>query len=108
MNTDPIDNAIEAYGRAMTVMEPLRLKIWEERQLTVSQLRLTHLIRDRGNVDRDECYRVMNMGVGMVLVSSPTDVDPLLRALAAAGETGAAVIGRLESGPRECVVRFGG
>jgi DNA-binding MarR family transcriptional regulator len=49
MNDDPIESAIESYGRAMLVMEPLRLKIWEERQLTVSQLRLAHLIRDRGN-----------------------------------------------------------
>lgn len=48
MSNDPVEDAIEAYGRAMQVMEPLRLKIWEERQLTVSQLRLTHLIRDRG------------------------------------------------------------
>jgi DNA-binding MarR family transcriptional regulator len=46
MDEDPIENAIEVYGRAMLVMEPLRLKIWEERQLTVSQLRLTYMIRD--------------------------------------------------------------
>lgn len=49
MKNDPIDDAIEAYSRAMLVMEPLRLKLWEERQLTVSQLRLTYLIRDRDN-----------------------------------------------------------
>jgi phosphoribosylformylglycinamidine cyclo-ligase len=65
------------------------------------------LIRKSGNVDRAECYRVMNMGMGMVLVAAPADVDPLLRALADRGETGAAVVGRLEAGPRECVVRFG-
>ena len=49
MDADPIEDAINAYGRAMLVMEPIRLKLWEERQLTVSQLRLTYLIRDRDN-----------------------------------------------------------
>jgi phosphoribosylformylglycinamidine cyclo-ligase len=68
---------------------------------------LFRMIRDLGSVDREECYRVMNMGMGMVLVAAPADADPLLRALADRGETGAAVIGRLESASRECVVRFG-
>jgi phosphoribosylformylglycinamidine cyclo-ligase len=67
---------------------------------------LFRLIRDRGGVDREECYRVMNMGVGMVLVCAPADLDRLLAALAKAGEAGARVIGRLEKGPKECVVRF--
>jgi DNA-binding MarR family transcriptional regulator len=47
MDIEAIEEAIEAYGQAALVLEPLRLKIWEERQLTVSQLRLTYLIRDR-------------------------------------------------------------
>jgi phosphoribosylformylglycinamidine cyclo-ligase len=34
-----------------------------------------NLIRQRGNVDRDEMYRVFNMGIGMVLVCSPEDAD---------------------------------
>ena len=64
------------------------------------------LIRDRGNVDRDECYRVMNMGIGMVLVVAPADLDAVLAEIEAGGEPGARVIGRLEAGPKECVVRF--
>ncbi|MCE9634712.1 MAG: phosphoribosylformylglycinamidine cyclo-ligase [Planctomycetes bacterium] len=64
------------------------------------------LIRDRGNVDPAECYRVMNMGMGMVLVTSPADADRVLAELAAAGETGMRKIGRLEAGARGCSVRF--
>ncbi|MGE0059515.1 MAG: MarR family winged helix-turn-helix transcriptional regulator [Dehalococcoidia bacterium] len=49
MTSDPIDDAINAFSRAMFVVEPLRLKLWEERELTVSQLRITYMIRDRNN-----------------------------------------------------------
>ncbi|MCG3133657.1 MAG: Phosphoribosylformylglycinamidine cyclo-ligase [Planctomycetes bacterium] len=64
-------------------------------------------IRTRGGVDRDECYRVFNMGMGMVLVASPSKAPKLLSALRAAGETGARVIGKLEKGTKEAVVTFG-
>ncbi len=49
MDADSIDAAVDAYREAMTVMEPMRMQVWEERQLTVSQLRLTYLIRDQDN-----------------------------------------------------------
>jgi phosphoribosylformylglycinamidine cyclo-ligase len=39
------------------------------------------LIQERGRVDRDEMYRVFNMGVGMVVVSSPDNVDGITQAL---------------------------
>ena len=39
------------------------------------------LIQQRGNVARDEMYRVFNMGIGMVVICSPDDVDQLTRAL---------------------------
>ena len=61
MNPDPIEDAIESYGRAMLVMEPLRLRIWEERQLTVSQLRLTYLIRDRENPSLGELAEALDI-----------------------------------------------
>ena len=78
----------------------VRAEAWEP-------LPVFRAIRDRGGVDRDECYRVMNMGMGMVLVAAPGDVEPLLASLAEAGERGARVIGALEAGPRPCAVRFG-
>jgi phosphoribosylformylglycinamidine cyclo-ligase len=42
---------------------------------------LFQLIQQKGNVDRDEMYRVFNMGIGMVLICAPENVEPLLRQL---------------------------
>ena len=39
------------------------------------------LIQQRGNVDRDEMYRVFNMGIGMVVVCSPEDAGQVTGAL---------------------------
>ncbi len=39
------------------------------------------LIQQRGNVDQQEMYRVFNMGIGMVIVCSPDDVDQFTKAL---------------------------
>jgi len=39
------------------------------------------LIQQRGNVTRDEMYRVFNMGIGMAIICSPKDVDQLTKAL---------------------------
>ncbi len=39
------------------------------------------LIQQRGNVDRDEMYRVFNMGIGMVLICSPKNVKQITQAL---------------------------
>jgi phosphoribosylformylglycinamidine cyclo-ligase len=36
------------------------------------------LIGERGKVDRDEMYRVFNMGIGMVLICSPDNADRLI------------------------------
>ncbi len=40
-----------------------------------------------GGVERDEMYRVFNMGMGMILVVPPGEVDGVVAALTAAGET---------------------
>lgn len=47
---------------------------------------LFEFIQHRGRVDRDEMYRVFNMGIGMVAIVRPADVEPALRALRRAGE----------------------
>ena len=39
------------------------------------------LIQQRGNVAQNEMYRVFNMGIGMVVVCSPGDVNQLTQAL---------------------------
>jgi phosphoribosylformylglycinamidine cyclo-ligase len=40
-----------------------------------------NLIQKRGDVDRDEMYRVFNMGIGMVIISSSDKVDHLTQML---------------------------
>ena len=39
------------------------------------------LIQQRGNVDRDEMYRVFNMGIGMVVICLPEHASRITRAL---------------------------
>jgi len=39
------------------------------------------LIQQRGNVDRNEMYRVFNMGIGIVVICSPSDVGQLTQAI---------------------------
>lgn len=39
------------------------------------------LIQKRGNVDQDEMYHVFNMGIGMVVICSPANVDHFTKAL---------------------------
>ena len=39
------------------------------------------LIQQKGNVERDEMYRVFNMGIGMVVICSPEDVSQVTAAL---------------------------
>ena len=39
------------------------------------------LIQQRGNISQNEMYRVFNMGIGMVVICSPNDVDQLTKAL---------------------------
>jgi len=49
------------------------------------------LIQQRGNVDRDEMYRVFNMGIGMVVICSSDNVDQLIKALPEAKVVGEVV-----------------
>jgi len=39
------------------------------------------LIQQKGNVDRDEMYRVFNMGIGMVVICEPGNADKISQAL---------------------------
>jgi phosphoribosylformylglycinamidine cyclo-ligase len=63
-------------------------------------LPIFELIRSRGDVAFEECYRALNMGVGIVLVTAAADADAVLGDLAAAGEVGAVRMGELTRGAR--------
>ncbi len=53
-----------------------------------------------GGVPREDAWRTFNMGMGLLAVVAPGDVDRLLSALRGAGETGARVVGRIVAGDR--------
>ncbi|HBA83773.1 MAG TPA: phosphoribosylformylglycinamidine cyclo-ligase [Verrucomicrobia bacterium] len=55
-------------------------------------------IQEKGNVDREEMYRVFNMGIGMVVIVREDHVVEALEVLKAAGEK-PLVIGWMEKGP---------
>jgi len=64
------------------------------------------LVRE-GNVPSADAYRTFNMGIGLILVVAPDRVDGTIARLAQAGESGAAVIGRIAVAPgRAKGVRF--
>lgn len=54
-------------------------------------------LQKRGNVERDEMYRVFNMGIGYVLIVRPSFADSVVRQLSKAGED-ARVIGKIVKG----------
>ena len=58
------------------------------------------LILRAADLDRDEAYRVFNMGFGMRLFVAPADVDAVCAQLASRGEH-AQVVGRVVPGSRE-------
>ena len=61
-------------------------------------------LQEKGGVAEDEMLRVFNMGIGMVLVVSPTHADRVMGELKDRGET-AYAIGEIEEGDGEVVIR---
>lgn len=51
-----------------------------------------------GQVPDEDMLRTFNMGIGLIVACAPADRDRILDGLRAAGETGAAVIGRIGAG----------
>jgi phosphoribosylformylglycinamidine cyclo-ligase len=58
---------------------------------------LFRVLERAGGVEREEMYRVFNMGVGMIVVVAPDAADEVLRRLGEAGEA-PWVLGRVTSG----------
>jgi phosphoribosylformylglycinamidine cyclo-ligase len=69
-----------------------------------AQPRLMAFLQAQGNIEPGEMARTFNCGVGMVLAVAADDVEPVTKALAAAGET-VLRVGRIEPGERGCTVR---
>jgi phosphoribosylformylglycinamidine cyclo-ligase len=55
------------------------------------------VLMDSGSVERHEMFRTFNMGVGMVVICGPSDVDAVLSAAASAGVAGW-ILGSLKTG----------
>src|SRR5262245_54614973 len=58
------------------------------------------VLQERGGIATDEMFRAFNMGVGLILVCAPEQVDRALGAIAAAGEPAASIIGHVIRGDR--------
>ena len=54
-------------------------------------------LKELGNLDEREMYNIFNMGIGMVIIVAPNDVDLAMATLKEAGET-PHVIGHIEAG----------
>ena len=61
---------------------------------------LFQLLVDGGRLEQDEAYRVFNMGIGMVCLVDPDEVDAVTAALTAAGES-VSRIGEVTAGTGE-------
>lgn len=44
MDQGQLTRALQAYGRALAVADPIRLQFWDDRGLTMTQLRLMYLL----------------------------------------------------------------
>jgi DNA-binding MarR family transcriptional regulator len=49
LSDDLLSEAMRSYGRALAVADPIRLRFWDGRGLTMPQLRLMYLARESGS-----------------------------------------------------------
>lgn len=59
MKQELLARAITAYGRALGVADPIRLRFWDSRGLTMTQLRLMYLIYQRNEPTISELAELM-------------------------------------------------
>lgn len=50
MKQELLARAIVSYGRALTAADPIRLRFWDKRGLTMTQLRLMYLLYQRNEL----------------------------------------------------------
>jgi DNA-binding MarR family transcriptional regulator len=61
MESDAVRDAISSFSRVNTVLEPLRIQIWETYGVTVTQLRLMYLIHERGEPSLRDLAQVLRI-----------------------------------------------
>jgi DNA-binding MarR family transcriptional regulator len=49
LSDDLLSEAMRSYGRALAVADPIRLRFWDGRGLTMPQLRVMYLARENGS-----------------------------------------------------------
>lgn len=64
------------------------------------------LIQKEGSISEKEMFRVFNMGIGMVLIVSSYEENPILKALSDQGEK-AKIIGEIARGKRGVKIKKG-
>jgi len=64
---------------------------------------LFQLLQERGQIPRDEMFRAFNMGIGLVIVCSPREVERIINTLVRNGEPHAVRIGFVVSGSRKVI-----
>lgn len=61
MDKQLLESALQAYGRAIAVADPIRLRFWDGRGLTMPQLRLMFIVRDRSQCSVGELADRLNV-----------------------------------------------
>jgi phosphoribosylformylglycinamidine cyclo-ligase len=56
------------------------------------------VLHERGGIAIDEMFRAFNMGIGLILICAPGNVDRALRVIAAAGGPAASIVGHIVAG----------
>ena len=59
--SEPVSDAHRAYFGLMTVMDPLRFRFWDDRDVTMTQLRVMFLIRERCEPSTGELAELMHI-----------------------------------------------
>ncbi|TAJ16515.1 MAG: MarR family transcriptional regulator, partial [Dehalococcoidia bacterium] len=57
VDTDLVDRALRAFGEAVNLVEPLRVKVWRDRGLTIAQIGMLFLLHEQDGQSIGEVAR---------------------------------------------------
>ena len=98
---NPIKGLAHITGGGLTENVPRVLPVGKSARVERASWAVPSLFRylqRTGNVSDADMFRTFNMGIGMVVVCSPADVDDVQNQIADTGEPDAVVIGRVTEG----------